>query len=88
MNSIDIETLAEIPCQELVELVTDYLEGALSPIDRRRFERHLEGCEGCTHYLEQMRLTIQLVGRLTAESMSPDARAALLEAFRDWKPDS
>lgn len=72
-------------CQELVELVSDYLEGALSPADRARFDAHLATCEGCTRYVEQMRLTIRLAGRLTAESMSPEARDALLRAFRDWR---
>jgi anti-sigma factor RsiW len=78
-------TIEALSCQELVELVTDYLEGALSASDRRRFEDHLDECGPCTIYLDQMRQTIRLVGRLTPESMSPDAEAALLGAFRDWK---
>ncbi len=82
---MDIETSPKLACQELVELVTDYLEGALSSVDQARFEAHLKECDGCTHYLEQMRITIQLAGRLTAESISPEAREALLRAFRDWK---
>jgi anti-sigma factor RsiW len=75
-------------CQELVELVTDYLEGALSRADRRRFELHLQGCDGCTTYLQQMKLTLRATGRLTEEGIDPDAREALLEAFRDWKRSS
>ncbi len=59
---IDVEALS---CQELVELVTDYLEGALSPADLRRFEDHIAGCDGCTEYLAQFRRTIELTGTLT-----------------------
>ncbi len=77
----------ELSCQELVELVTDYLEGALPPADCARFEAHLIECDGCTRYLEQMRLTIAAVGRLTEESIEPSARADLLRLFRDWKAD-
>ncbi|MGN6358798.1 MAG: anti-sigma factor family protein, partial [Thermomicrobiales bacterium] len=58
----------ELSCQELVELVTDYLEGALSAEDRARFEAHLATCRGCTAYVEQMRLTIRLVHRLSADT--------------------
>ena len=75
-------------CQELVELVTDYLEGALSRRDRRRFERHIAGCEGCTAYVEQMRMTKQALGRIPEDSIPPGARDALLHAFRDWKTGS
>jgi len=73
-----------ISCQELVELVTDYLEGALPPTVRARFETHLSECDGCTRYLEQMRLTMAAVGRLTEESLEPAARAELLQLFRTW----
>jgi anti-sigma factor RsiW len=75
----------ELSCQELVELVTDYLEGALPPGDQTRFEAHLSECGGCTHYLEQMRLTITAVGHLTEETIEPAARDELLQLFRDWK---
>ena len=74
-----------IVCQELVELVTDYFEGALSRRDRRRFERHIAGCDGCAAYVEQMRLTSLALGRLTEEDVPAEAREALLHAFRDWK---
>jgi len=77
--------LEPLPCQEMVELVTDYLEGALPPADRERFELHLAGCDGCTAYLEQMRTTIRLTGRLRAQDIGEDARAALTEAFRSWR---
>lgn len=75
----------EITCKELVELVTDYLEGTLSRSDRRRFERHLDACDGCTNYVEQMRQVIGTLGRLTEDSIQPEARDRLLHAFRDWK---
>jgi anti-sigma factor RsiW len=71
-------------CRELVELVTSYLEGALSLEDRLRFESHIEGCDGCTRYLRQMRQTIRLTGRLRIDDVPPEAEAALLQAFRDW----
>jgi anti-sigma factor RsiW len=75
----------EISCRELVTLVTDYLEGTLGARDRRRFERHIRGCDGCTVYLEQMRETIRLSGSLSEHDISPHAREELLAAFRDWK---
>ena len=71
-------------CRELVELVTDYLEGALPPPERVRFEAHLALCDGCEHYLEQMRSTIALVGSLSEESVRPEMQQRLLDAFRDW----
>ena len=76
--------LPEMPCRELVELVTEYLEDRLSPIDRARFEAHLAECEACRTYLEQFRQTIRVLGRLPEESLSPEAREALLTAFRGW----
>jgi anti-sigma factor RsiW len=78
----------ELTCQELVELVTDYLEGLLPPSERARFEAHLAGCQGCTHYLEQAQQTIQIMGKLSEASLSAAARDELLQIFRDWKPDS
>lgn len=73
-----------LTCAEFVELVTDYIEGALDPATARRFEEHTEACAGCVTYLEQIRRTVQEVGRLTPESLEPEARDRLLEAFRDW----
>jgi len=75
----------ELNCQELVALVTAYLEDALPPGERARFDEHLAICPGCRIYLGQMRRTIGLVGMLTEDSIPPDARNALLAAFRDWK---
>jgi anti-sigma factor RsiW len=76
---------ASMTCRELVELVTGYLEGALSLEDRLRFEAHIAGCDGCTAYLRQMRQTIRVTGRLRVGDVSPEAEAALLHAFRSWK---
>jgi anti-sigma factor RsiW len=76
--------LPEMPCRELVELITDYLEGRLSPVDRSRFEAHLDECEACRTYLDQFRRTIRVLGRLPEESLSAEARDTLLAAFRDW----
>jgi len=74
-----------LTCQELVELVTDYLEGALSVEDRFRFEEHIAVCPPCRAHLWQMRETIRVLGQLTEESVPPRARNELLRAFRDWK---
>jgi predicted anti-sigma-YlaC factor YlaD len=76
---------AELTCQDLVELVTDYLEGSLSAPQRARFEEHLTKCTGCRNYLVQMRQTIKLAGKLTEASIPPQAREDLLGVFRDWK---
>jgi anti-sigma factor RsiW len=74
-----------LTCQELVELVTEYLENSLEANERARFEAHIAGCRGCANYLEQMRQTIRLMGRLTEESIAPPARDELLMVFRQWK---
>jgi len=78
-------TLNTISCQELVELVTDYLEARLTWSDRRRVEDHLTLCEHCTRYIEQMRATIAATGRLREDDLSDEAKEALLEAFRSWR---
>ncbi len=75
----------ELSCQELVELVTEYLEGSLPPPERARFEAHLAECPGCRAYLQQMRITIRLTGRLNENGLSPQATQELLEIFRNWK---
>ena len=75
----------DLTCRELVEIVTDYLEGRLPPGDRLRFDEHLLVCPGCTNYLEQMRETIRLTGTLREEDLPAPAREELLEAFRNWK---
>jgi anti-sigma factor RsiW len=75
----------EIICKQVVELVTEYLEGALPAHDRTRFEEHLELCEGCQIYVDQMRDTIRVTGALSRESVSEEAIAELCRAFRDWR---
>ena len=76
---------AELDCKDVVEVVTDYLEGTMEPAEAARFEVHLAECDGCTAYVEQMRETISALGRLPAESLSPEAERRLLMAFRDWR---
>jgi len=78
----------DLTCAELVELVTDYVEGALAPRERARFEEHLTVCEGCVNYLDQMRTTIALTGRLRLDDLSPEVQAELVDAFRGWRADS
>jgi anti-sigma factor RsiW len=77
-----------LSCRELVELVSDYLEGALSPHDHSRFEAHIAGCENCSAYLRQMRETLALLGTLPADALSPEAEAELRAAFRDWRAET
>lgn len=72
----------EITCTELVEIITDYLEGTMQEAVRRRFEGHLDECPYCVNYLAQMRQTIAALGELSEESIAPDGREALLETFR------
>ena len=72
-------------CKELVELVTDYLEGKLGAVETTRFEKHLATCDGCTGYLEQMRRTIRIIGHLDEQSMTQQELDDLLSVFRDWK---
>jgi anti-sigma factor RsiW len=76
-----------LTCRELVELVTDYVEGALPRRDRRRFEGHIALCPHCTRYLEQMRATIAALGTLPEASIEPTARDELLAAFRGWRAE-
>jgi anti-sigma factor RsiW len=83
--TVDTQSLS---CQELVELVTDYLEGALDAALRRRFEAHIAECDGCTEYLEQLRQTIRVTGTLSAQDLPPDAERTLMHAFRDWHSSS
>jgi anti-sigma factor RsiW len=75
----------ELTCRELVELVTDYLEGRLAAAERERFEAHLAICADCAAYVEQMRETVRAAGQLEEAGLSPQARGDLLRAFRDWR---
>jgi anti-sigma factor RsiW len=77
----------ELACQEMVELITDYLEGALPRAQRRRFEAHIAGCPHCSEYLRQMRATIELTGGLRAEDMTPAMREDFTELYRRWRAE-
>lgn len=72
-------------CHELVELVTAYLDGSLDLETRARFDEHLLECDGCDNYLQQFRVTIGTVSRIRAVELTPEYRAKLLEAFKDWR---
>ncbi len=78
----------DLVCQRAVELVTDYLEGALSRADRRRFESHLAGCQHCDEYLAQMRATVQLSGRLVSDELPPEMRDELVALYWQWHADA
>ena len=75
----------EMACQELVEVVTDYLEDVLPDAERARFEAHLAECPHCVTYIAQMRQTIDAVGELSVEMMSREQQQQLLDAFRGWR---
>jgi predicted anti-sigma-YlaC factor YlaD len=75
----------DLECREVVEAVTDYLDGTMAPGDRLRFDHHLALCEGCRDYLEQMRTVIRVAGRPVADAVPSETMAGLLRAFRDWR---
>ncbi len=77
----------DIACREVVELISDYLEGALPRRERARLESHLAGCEHCSEYLHQMQATIALGGRLRTSDLTPEMRSALLDVYRRWRAD-
>jgi Putative zinc-finger len=77
-----------LACQQVVELVTGYLEDALSAGDRRRFETHLRHCPHCTEYLDQMRTIIRLTGKLTTEDLSPEVQDKFLVLFKRWSSEN
>jgi predicted anti-sigma-YlaC factor YlaD len=77
----------DIVCQQAVELVTDYLEGALSRRDQRRFEAHLRACSNCAAYLEQIRMTIDLTGGIEPDDLTPEARQELTDLYRRWRSE-
>jgi anti-sigma factor RsiW len=74
-------------CNEVVELVTAYLEGALDADTEQRFVGHIVECDGCDRYLDQMRTTVATLGHLPAESLDPEVRDSLLSAFLSWRAD-
>ena len=80
-----MSTIRALSCWEIVELVTDYLEGTMDPDLRAAFDAHLAGCDGCTHYLEQIEATIRLAGTIEPDELSPGFKADLVEAFRAFE---
>ena len=76
-----------VVCQQAVELVTDYLEGALSRRERARFEAHLAECPHCREYLAQIRETIAAMGRVEPETLEPEVRDELVALYRRWQQD-
>ena len=74
-----------ISCQDVVELVTDYLEAALPPEEAALMEQHLNFCEGCVWYVDQTRTTIETVGHVATSELTDETRTRLLAVFRDWK---
>jgi anti-sigma factor RsiW len=77
----------DLVCQEAIELLTDYLEGALPRRQRRRLEVHLGGCPNCSAYLEQIRITIRLTGAIDADALSPEAVDELTDLYRRWRDE-
>jgi anti-sigma factor RsiW len=75
----------ELTCREVVELVTDYVEGTMDAELRAAFDAHLVGCDGCTHYVDQIEATIRLAGTIEPRALAPEFRAGLVEAFRDFR---
>jgi anti-sigma factor RsiW len=77
----------DLVCQQIVELVTSYLEGILSPAQTRRFEAHLANCPHCTEYLAQMRATIELTGTITPEDLTAPMLREFTDLYRSWRAD-
>jgi anti-sigma factor RsiW len=82
---MSVASPSALSCKELVELVTEFLEGTLPPAERTRFELHVAACSGCSAYLRQMRDTLRVSGQLSEETLPEKARDGLLAAFRAWK---
>ena len=87
MIRVTIRSRRDLVCQEAVELVTDYLEGALSKAQRRRFEAHLARCPDCPEYLAQMRALIVLAGIIKPDDLTPHARREFIRLYRRWRAD-
>jgi anti-sigma factor RsiW len=81
------EALQPLTCQDLVELVTDYLEGALTDVDHARFEEHIALCPMCQVHLEQLRVTVRELGQLRERDIDPDILVEMQARFRDWRSD-
>jgi anti-sigma factor RsiW len=79
------ESHDHLSCQEVVELVTDYLDGALSVEGASLFEQHLNFCDGCIWYVDQIKTTVEAVGEVREDDIPSEAKDRLMAAFRDWK---
>jgi predicted anti-sigma-YlaC factor YlaD len=79
------ESADHLSCQEVVELVTDYLEGSLRAEDAALFEQHLNFCEGCVWYVDQLRTTAEVLGEIREEDVPAEAKDRLMGAFRNWR---
>jgi len=87
MRLLHLFRSTDLVCRQAVELVTDYLEGALGRTARRRFEAHLTACPHCTEYLAQMRETIKLTGQLAPEDLTPQMREEFTDLYRRWRSE-
>jgi anti-sigma factor RsiW len=81
----DLHSHDHITCREVVELVTSYLDGALPPEEATAFEQHLNFCDGCVTYVDQIRVTVATTGRVAEDDVAPEARDKLMAAFREWR---
>ena len=77
----------DLMCGEVVELVTDYLEGTLPRRERERLEAHLQDCDGCDEYLRQIQATIRILGSVQPEDLEPETRQGLLDLYRQFRGD-
>jgi anti-sigma factor RsiW len=75
-----------VTCRQVVQLLTDYLDGALSAADRARVDEHLAGCDACTAFIAQLRTMGRVTAELAAEDVPAPLKADLMRAFRDWRP--
>ena len=81
------DTRYDIVCQQAVEMASGYIEDTLDRVNRQRIEKHLSVCDHCTEYLNQVRETIRLAGRLTPDDLSPEMREAFTDVFRRWRAE-
>jgi anti-sigma factor RsiW len=79
------ESADHLSCREVVELVTDHLDGALSAEEVALLEQHLNFCEGCVWYVEQIKTTVDALGEIREEDVPPEAKDRLMTVFRDWR---
>ena len=87
MTRLAMRSGHKLTCQQAVDLVTAYLEGALTRSQRRRFETHLAGCPHCPEYLAQMRAVIALAGSITPDELTPRMRSEFISIYQRWQAD-